>query len=207
MNDALRDEVLENFAIMTKLPPIRALVQRGRDPQNARFTLVFDDDTKVKIGDADALYSQTKLNRILAVANGTPIRATKPGEYRTAIDALISHATTVQETPDEALSDRIADWLDQYARSATTDREGAAPAREPFTDDDMLYVHAEHLARWIKRDYSEPVAAGELRAALTDLGFEAVRVDYTAAGRGKTRRRTTARYYRCTLKQLDGDRG
>jgi hypothetical protein len=195
MAPSIRQQALEAFAEYTRLPDLTRLTQRGRDPQTARFDLEFADGTTVPIGTCDNLFSRTKVSRILAVTVGHIVPRCKPSDWEDAIGALIAHATDVTETLDDQLKERCADWLDQYARGALTDREGAAVLREPFTHTGQLHISADAFSRWLKRHYGEQLPPSDLRSALTDLGFKPTRVDYTVQGTGKTRKRSTARYY------------
>jgi hypothetical protein len=204
VNDELRAEVTDNFCELTGLPEIERLVQRGRDPATARFTMHLTDGNRVTVGTIETLWSQAKLAKVMAVTTGRIVRACKPADWRNAIGALIMHATDVEEAPEEALSDRTLDWLEQYlAGAATADRDGAVDRREPFTDSGDVWVHVEHFARWLRREYSEQVAVSDLRLALVDLGFTSDRVQYNANGSGATRKRTTARYFRAATADLD----
>lgn len=204
MNNELRAEVTDNFCELTGLPDIDRLVQRGRDPVTARFTMHLADGTRVTVGTIETLWSQARLAKVMAVTTGRMVKACKPADWRNAIGALIMHATDVEEAPEEAFSERALDWLEQYLRgAATADRDGAVERREPFTDNGDIWVHVEHFARWLRREYSEQVAASDLRLALVDVGFTADRVQYNAAGAGKTRKRTTARYFRIAGRDLD----
>lgn len=195
MAPSIRQQAIEAFAEFTSLPDVTRLTQRGRDPVTARFDLEFADGSIVSLGTCDILFSRTKVSRILAVTIGHMIPRCKPSDWEDAVGALIAHATDVTETLDDQLAQRVDDWLDQYARGALTDREGAAVLREPFTDSGQLHISADAFSRWLKRHYGEQLPPSDLRSALTDLGFTAARVDYTVQGTGKTRKRSTARYY------------
>lgn len=196
-NPSPRQQVLEAFGDLTKLPDIKRLLQRGRDPDTARFTLELQDGRNITIGNAETLFSRTRFTRLTAVTLGQVLPPIKPSDWHDAIGALIAHATDVHETPDEELAARLTDWLEQYLRgAATSDRDNAAAAREPFLDNGHVYVHAEHLATWITSRYRERIKASDLRAALSDNDYQPQRVDYTISRRGNQRTRSTARYYR-----------
>lgn len=190
-----RTETLHDFADLTGLDEIRGLIQRGREDGTATFHFHFTDGRTVRVGGADTLYSQTKLNRVFAVSLGTPLRPMKPADFRGGVDALIRFATDVHETPDEGLAAQVRNWLDLYIDdAASTDRDGAAAQREPFTDNKTLYVSADHLARWIRRQYSEQVKTSDVRQALAEIGFAVTKVSYDRGPRNN-RRRTSASYY------------
>lgn len=203
----LREEATDVFCALTGLPDIERVIQRGRDPVTARFTFELADGTKINIGTIETLWSQAKLGKVMAVAAGRVVRPVKPADWRNTIGGLILHATDVEETPHEALADRALDWLEQYlSGDATGDRDGAIPFRRPFARDGEIWVHAEHFARWLRREYSEQIPVADIRIALTDLGFKAARIDYDKDGDSGERKRTTARYYRAPRAILEGDR-
>jgi hypothetical protein len=204
VNDELRTEVTDAFCTLTGLPDIDHVAQRGRDPATARFTLHLTDGARVPVGTIETLWSQAKLAKVMAVITGRIVKPCKPTDWRNAIGALIMHATEVHETPEELLDARARDWLAQYlAGAATTDRDGAAGRREPFTDNGDIWVHADHFARWLRREYSEQVPVADVRLAPTEISFVADRVQYNSSGSGKERRRTTARYYRAPADVLE----
>lgn len=201
----LRDQAIEAFAQFTLLPDLARLKQRGRDPQTARFDLELADGRTIPIGNADQLFSRTRVSRTLAVTIGHTIPRCKPSDWEDAIGALIAHATDVTEDQDDQLAQRVADWLDQYARGALTDQAAAAPLRSPFTDPDgNLYVSADDFSRWLKRHYSEQLSSHDLRGALTDLGFATTKIQYTTEGRGRSRKRSCARYYTAPQDSIGG---
>lgn len=176
--------------------PVTRLVQRGRDPETARLAIELEDGRLVKLGGAEQLISRARFDRITMVAVGKLTHPCTPAEWKQVVAMLVQHACDVEETEGEDLASRLEDWVDQYARDATVDRDGAIKHRAAFVDDGRVHVHAEHFTRWLKREYSETLAAADIRAGLAELGWEPVRFDYNAAGRGKRRQRTTARYFR-----------
>jgi hypothetical protein len=58
MSDELRAEVTDVFCTLTGLPDIERVIQRGRDPVTARFTLHLADGTKVTVGTIETLWSR-----------------------------------------------------------------------------------------------------------------------------------------------------
>lgn len=207
MSSEIRQEALDLFAHYTGIEGLIRLVQRGRDPLTARFVFEMSDGARVRVGSIDKLWSQAEIGKSLAVAIGRVPLPVKTSEWRQLVAVLVRHATDIEEAPDQALADRLLDWLDQYITgAATTDRDGAVQRREPFVEDGDLWVHAGHLARWVRREYSEQVSDVDVRGALADLGFAAARVTFNETGTGKTRKRTTARYRRGPLDIMEGDR-
>lgn len=199
-----RDRILELYAEITGLPRIARVAQRGRDPETARYTFEFVDGRSVRIGSADVLWSQTRLGRLFGVTIGHVFPLIDRVDWHNAVAALVTHAVEVEEAPDQALTDHALDWLEQYlAGAGTSDADGAVDRREPFHSGEDVWVHAQHFARWLNREYSERIPTSELRTALVDLGFEPCRVQYNSNGTGKTRKRTTARYYRAPLRLIE----
>lgn len=206
-DNGARAEALKHFRGMVALNDAARLLQRGRDPQTARFTIERQDGSLIHVGTIDKLMSRAQFNRVLAVSVGRFAPPCKPADWQDAIGAMIMFGTDVEETPGEALSERALDWLEQYlSGAATSDQDGAAARREPFRRDGEVWIHADHFARWLRREYSEQVAVSDIRLALGDLGFRAARVDYTVEGRGAGRKRTTARYFAGSSAILEEER-
>lgn len=200
-----RTQILEAFAGFCHLDDLQRVRQFGRDVRTARYSLELDDQRLLHVGTIDTFISRTKLENLLVVACGAYIDPMKPAEFRNMVLAVIRHATDVEEPAGEKLSDRLADWLDQYTRGATGDSQGAAPTRSPFREGDEIYVHADNLARWLRREHLEQVTVADLRAGLKDLGFSYARVTYNAAGSGATRKRTSTSYYHGKLPNADAE--
>lgn len=202
MTNTDRTEALHDFGALTGVHDIARVIQRGRDPQTARFSFEMDDNTELRIGTIDNLWSQAQLGKVLAVTRGVVPMPCKPADWRAAIGNLIHFATDVEEHEGERFEDTVRDWLMAYSRRASTDREGAAAAGQPFLDGADLYVSASDFAKYLRREYSETVKLHELRQALTDLGFERRTIMYVL-GKGDTQRRSSTSYYRAPLGTLD----
>jgi len=198
-NDDLRTKVLRAFAVLLGLPELKGLTQRGRDPETARFTLTLADGRSVRIGTIKVLRSQTELAGVLAVAVDCCPPAIERKDWHDAIAALLTHAKDVDETPGETFEAAVAEWTLRYADRATTDKDGAAPRGEPIRDGQTLYVTANGLARYIRREYSEQIKLHALRQAIVDLGGERCNVSYTKPGGS----RSSTSYYRIAVGDLD----
>jgi len=200
-NGDQRTETLARFSSLTGAPEIKRIVQRGRDTETARYTIELADGRAVRVGSIKVLTSQAELSRVLAVTCSVMPRRLKPTAWGDVLTTLISCAVDVQETPGEALEDRISDWLSLYASGAhTADRDGAAAAREPFISDEHLHIAASHFAKWIRREYGETMRTSDVYPALSDLGFTPQSIYYIRP-RGKIRQHV--RYYRAPLSVLD----
>lgn len=189
-----RAATLAAFTKLTGLPPIDRIIQRGREADTARFTIIFTDQGEVRVGTIKILWSRAELSKVLLVARGVVPEPCKPSEWTDAIGALFRHVVEVQETPDDSFQETTRDWLSTYARRASTDVDGAADAREPFTKEGDLYVTANGLAKYVRREHLEQVKLVEIRQALTDLGFQTTKVNYST-GRGGYKTRSSAGYY------------
>jgi hypothetical protein len=203
VTDETRHQALEAFGQLTGVTGISRLVQRGRDPQTARFTLELDDGREVRIGTIDNLWSQTQLAKVVAVTMSSVLMPCEAKDWRIAIGALIVHATDVEETPGETLEDAVADWLERYAGNATTDSDGAAATGAPFIEDGHLHVNASDLAKYIRREYTEQIKLHDIRQALADLGYERRAVNYVR-GTGNNAKRSSTSYYRTLLDDGSG---
>jgi hypothetical protein len=205
---ASRQRAAELFSILLEIPQISHLVQRGRDPEQARYTLVFADGRAVRIGTIKILWSQAEMGKVLAVTLGCVPLSVDAKDWRNAIRAIIVHCTDVEETPDETFEATVADWVRAYAnRTATSrDREGAAPSGEPFLEEGKLFITANSLAKFIRRDYSEQIKLYELRSALRDIGFQQETVHWrrATAGRAKSKSSSTS-YYSVDQDTIDGE--
>lgn len=204
MTSPHRQTAAQAFSTLLELPAIDRLVQRGRDPQQARYTLHFADGSTVRIGTIQILWSQTELSKVLAVTIGRVPFAVDAKDWRAAIRALINHCTDVEETPGETFEATVAEWVRAYSSRASSDRDGAAPGGDPFTDAGKLYVTASSLAKFVRREYGEQVKLYDLRVALRDNGFEQETVHYTknTAGRGAPKRSSTS-YYSAPMRLVD----
>jgi hypothetical protein len=194
----LRQQVLRDFSLAGGLPQLQRVVQHGEDPATVRYTFHFDQGREVRVPSAAVLFSQAQLNQLFAVVLRRTMITCKPGEWRERISVLVEHAVEVEERPGERFVDTVAEWVHTYADRATSDRDGAAALRAPFHEDDVLYLAATELAKYVRREYSEQVKLAELREALADLGFDRVTVNYSP----KKGPRSTVSYYRCKLSEI-----
>lgn len=204
MTSPNRLRAAQAFSALLELPTIERLVQRGRDPVEARYTLHLADGRTVRIGTIKVLWSQAELSKVLAVALGIVPFQVDAKDWRAAIRALINHCTDVEETPGETFEATVLEWVRAYTTRASSDREGAPPAGDPFTDGGKLYITASALAKFVRREYGEQVKLYDLRVALRDNGFEQETVHYTknTAGRGAAKRSSTS-YYMAPLDVVD----
>lgn len=199
-----RELAASSFSQLLDIPLISRLIQRGRDPDLARYTLELADGQTIRIGTSKILWSQAELGRVLMVAIGCVPITVSTKDWRNAIRALIVNCTDVEETPDETFEATVTEWVRAYSTRATTDRDGAAPNGQPFTDNGDLYITANSLAKYVRREYSEQLRLHDLRQALRDIGFEQATIHY-ARKTGKTTKRSSTSYYRIDQNTLDGD--
>ncbi len=196
-----RGAALAAFSAKTGLPAIERVQQRGRDPELATFTFEFADGREVRVGTIKTLWSQTEMTKVFAVAIGLPPAPLSREDWNKVIRVLMVHAVEVEETPGETYEDTVRDWVKRYQRRAVKDADGAAAGGRPFTKDDDLYVSANDLALYVRREFSEQIKIHELRAALRDIGFERITVNYrtheTDSGQ------STASYYRLPIAILE----
>lgn len=199
----VRGMALTAFRKVTGLP-VASVKQVGRDPETAKYTVTLDGGADVRVGSIDNLWSNAEFTKRCLVAAGRGVRACKPADWRNVIEVLVMHATEVIDTPGESFEDGVLEWIREYASSATVDAAGAKPAGLPFTGAGTLYVKASELRTYIVRKHNEQIVRKELLAALRQLGFKQVTLNYTRkSGRGEIR--STVSYYHGPLTLLDGE--
>lgn len=189
----IRQQALIAFTGVTDIE-ITGLRQTGRELDTATFTLLLPNDVEVPIGPADRLWSRTLTSRALSVSTGQALKPCKNTDYENVINALVRFACDVQSDEQDSLAGRVRDYLDQYLRGATPHRERCAPRREPFIDEDYVYVSVQHLARWIRREYMDTLPDHLIRHALRTLGYTQLAVNFVPDEEGA--KRTSASYYR-----------
>lgn len=189
---------LDLLSTRAEIGKIERIVQRGREPETARYTIEMADGRTVRVGTIRVLSSQAEMGKVLAVTIGCMPPPIEAKDWRLLVTAIVNHALEVDEAPGETFADTVRDWLADYAKDAGTDANGCCATRRPFVDDGWLHIHVADLARSIRRQYSASVKEGELRVALADLGFERVTMNYT---RGQ--KRSTTSYYRAPTDVLD----
>jgi len=203
MSEPGRAETLERFARVARLPPIARVVQRGRDPETARYTIHLTDGREVRVGNVEVLFSRAKLSKVLAVTIQKALAPIKAGDWADMINILVEAAVEVEETPGETYEETVRNWTRHYIdMGATSDRNGAAAQGSPFHDDGHVHLTADGLARYIRREYSEQVKLHELRTALRDLGFERVTIHYVRGGKN-TEKRSSTSYYQAPARILE----
>jgi hypothetical protein len=198
MSPTKRQQALEAFNDIIGVEAnnrIASIVQRGRDPQSARFTFTLTDGRVIRIGTIDILWSQPQLGKVVAVTMSASLIPVEPKDWRIAIAMLVRHVIEVEETPGETLEDTVADWLQRYAGHASTDRDGAATTGAPFIHDGYLHINASDFAKYIRREYTEQIKLGDLRQALADLHYERCAINYVR-GTGNNAKRSSTSYYR-----------
>lgn len=184
-----REEALKQFIDITGLHGLIGARQRGRDPQTARYTLMFADGSIVNLKNVNVLWSQTEFGKVLFVALSRGLPVIKRNDWHSAVTSLLA-IIDVDEIDGEAFEDDVAEWLDSYRNLATSDEAGAAPHGMPYTQNGRLHISASHFAKYISREYSQHLDMGELRRALSDLGFQRDKKSY-----GPKRNRSSRSYY------------
>lgn len=193
-----RRRALTEFANATGLPPLKRIVQRGRESESAVYTFEFEDGRKVRIGTIKVLWSLSEFSKVMSVSMTCPLPSFTPASWATLRTKLLERAIDVDETPGEAFSDIVRDWLGKYCENATSERNGAMAAKRPYVEDDEIRIHAVSFARDIRRQFSASVKEKELLGALADLGFERRTIMYERGSK-----RASASYYCAPIKALD----
>jgi hypothetical protein len=200
-----REEVLARFSRATGIPSLTRVTQRGRDLDTARYTLHLDDGRQIRIGTLDRLWSRTEMAKLMLATCGIIVTRCKAADWQDAISVLIARGVDVEEITGEAFEDSVREWLDSYLAThpPSQDRAGAATQQLPFTEGDQVHVAASHLAKYIRREYSENVQLRPLREALSDLGLQRQTIYYEK----RSGKRTSASYYVGALEDSDTNTG
>lgn len=195
MSTTPRDLALAAYHDLTDTHEVTGIEQRGRDPRTARITLVAGD-RRVHLGTIESLWSHSRFSQAHAIAFGSVPQACKAAEWRDCVGALLMHVVTVVETPGEAMSDTVAEWIGYYATAeATQDQEGAVPHGRPFwSENGELHLTAGDLGKYVRREFAEPVNRADLIVALTDLGYTRRTIHYRSQT-GKVVSKTSKSYY------------
>lgn len=189
-----RERAVRGFAIATGCPPIRRLLQRGLERDDAVLFLELDDGRTVKLGSIDRLWSQTEFHKTVSVAVIAPLALVKADSWRTLVAALLAHGRDVEE---HGGSDRetVEEWLRLYlSRSSVATRDQAAGGREPFVEDGDQHISADHFARFVRMQVGEQVKRRDLQHMLEAAGFTSTQVAYYRDE--KRTQRAVARYMR-----------
>lgn len=196
--DDRRIAALTAFCNATGLPPLRRIVQRGRDAESSVYTFEFEDGRKVRIGTIKVLWSLAELGKVLSVSIGHPLPPFESASWYGIRTKLLERGITVDETPGETFCDIVRDWLGKYCENATSERNAAMMSKRPYVEDDEIRVHAVSFARDIRRQFSASVKEKDLLGALGDLGFERRTIMYDRGSK-----RSSASYYCAPITVLD----
>lgn len=184
-----RQAVLANFADNLEIGAIDRIVQRGRDPLTAPYTIHMADGAVVRVGTIKTLRSQPALGDVLAVTLGRMPPAIETKFWHDLIGAVVNCGVEVEEAEGESYADRMRELVAMYCENATADRDGAMAHLQPFTVPDEhglpdIYLHAVDLQKWLDRHHGMKERPTDLHIALADIGFERRTINYY---RGKTR--------------------
>lgn len=194
-----RRQALRDVADVTGLPDLARFVQYGRDPRTARFALELADGQRLVLGAADSLFYQAEFSKTLLIGLGLQVTRVGNNDWRQIVAGIITKCTDVEEDPDATLAGRARKWVARYQERSSVERaDEVLQAREPWHDDDAVHVSADHLRRFIDREFGEHVGVEDLRAALRAIGGERATFNYARADGGHT----SASYYRVTLAAL-----
>lgn len=177
--------------------PIKELVQDGRDPKTARFTIVLPNGEEVPLGGPDGLLSQTRFGEALMVVTGHVMDPVKRGSWNKAVRALM-RTRRVRESEDDTAAGQAAEWLHSYmserAPKTNLDADEAADAakrREPFLRDDTIHIYAASFGTYIRTALRINIGDPDVKAMLRAAGFERQAYAY----RRKGEKAKTASYY------------
>jgi hypothetical protein len=190
----LATTVLTAARKITGLHDLNGLEQHGRD-NHAHFRMTLGVET-VDIGSIDVLMSRHKLHaRLLTVAT-RGLLPFKAADWEAALEALLKHATLIDEAIEDTTADEIREMLEQYVTdNHLADRDTALNTRAAFTADELLHLSGRHFALWIRRTQNEQIENREVRAALRSLGFIPTRLNWQTGTGQAGRTNHTAHYY------------
>lgn len=174
-------EPTRTVSLFTQLlggPEVKELVQDSRDPDQARFRIVLADGREVPIGTGADLLSADRFRSAFAIVTGHVVPAVKRDKWHKVIQALL-HAATVNEESDETRAARVHAIVRDYVdRGASTDREAACQAHDPFVHDGDIYVPLDPLTHWLRRVRGERLVSADVKQLLIAGGFERKTVNY-----------------------------
>jgi hypothetical protein len=157
-------------------PRFKDLLQFGRDPDTARYVLVQEDGSEVVVGPYENLREPRRLDRRLGPATSFVMQTTKDSvEWRDALRKVL-RAAQIRE-PDEPV---IVEWVRRYIYDRLgSPRDEAAKHREPFEENELIFVQATPFARFVRSILRERVSTADLAPRFKEAGFEARKIHYT----------------------------
>lgn len=172
-------------------PEIKELIQDGRDPDMARYTLVFANGEELGIGTpADLLSFDRFKTRYVALTQHLPPRRT-PTEWDGVVRSLLT-AVQVREDDDSTREGQVASWVSAYLeRRLSRDKDRACQVHDPFEKDEELFIPLASFVQWLRRAQGERVTSVDVKQLLHRVGFERRTVSYAT----KDEKRSSRSYY------------
>lgn len=174
-------------------PEIKELVQDGRDPDMARYKIVFADGQELAIGGpADLTSFERFRNRYMALTQHLPQLVPKK-EWEKVVRSLLT-AVTVIEDEGATRNALTVSWIEEYVENRMArDKDKACQVHDPYTEDGYIYLPLGGFSGWIRKAKGERVGEVDVRQLLTSVGFERKTVAYDT---GKAGKRSSRSYYR-----------
>lgn len=181
-------------------PTIKELVQDGRDPDMARYKLVFADGTELPIGTArDLINFERFRERYMTLTTHLPNLVSKKDW-----DKVVRSLLTAVEVVEDAGSTRDAltlAWIEEYAEHRMSkDKDRACQVHDPFEADGFMYLPLSELTSWVRKVKGERMSDTDVRQLLTRVGFERKTVAYDTGVDG---RRSSRSYYMAPKSVID----
>jgi hypothetical protein len=172
-------------------PEIKELIQDGRDPDMARYTLVFANGEELGIGTpADLLSFDRFKQRYVALTQHLPPRRT-PAEWDGVVRSLLT-AVQVREDDDSTREGQAAAWLSSYLeRRLSHDKDRACQVHDPFEKAGEVFIPLSSFVQWLRRAQGERVTAVDVKQLLQRVGYDRRTVSYAT----KDDKRSSRSYY------------
>lgn len=174
------DRVLSAFNRIVGGPVIKELIQDGRDPETATFTLVMGNGDPVRLGGASNLVNQDRFRERFMVVTARLLPKVKADEWTDAVNALMT-TRQLRESSDDTPEGTVLEWLRRYLYeriAPKADIDESATLREPFEREGDVFVFAQSFAAWVRGAMRLRAHDHEVRDMLRNAGFERRTVNY-----------------------------
>lgn len=172
-------------------PTVKEIIQDGRDPDTATFTLMLASGDPVRLGSGTNLLKIERFQERFMVVTGYVIPTVKRADWHRVVQALMT-ARVLRESTDDTPEGVVLEWLRRYLHERVSNDPIEAPRqRAPFRRDGYVYVVGDRLGDFVRSALRIRVTDPAVRDMLRHAGFERRTVAYeTESGR-----RTSASYY------------
>lgn len=196
-------------------PTITRLVQHGRDPDTATFTLWLEHpDTDRLTLTLDQLMSRPAVNKQVLARLTVTAKPMKAADWQeiiaTCIRQAVEHATS-SDDPDLQAADWVRRYLDHEGAQKLDgdERDTAIRGRQPWRDDTHIHLVADKLATFARQSLGIRDATDRsIGKTLVAAGWERTQHNYRDHSRLDSQGRplrTQARYLSAPIALIWGD--